>query len=177
MGHCRLTDRVNSFNMRKTVSVFIKGCKSKSYLKILIKCSVLYLNGRLSNWGHQEVPRGLSKNQASPERERQREEGRVGEKDEAKLLKPGSTDSPITRLRRLINNARLLLFSLLSHYHSCKNHTVNTVSSRGERRGKCVTTSSICFWNPHSTSPSFSGTRFVRYSRLKEMTGIKVKSK
>lgn len=37
------------------------------------------------------------------------------------------------QLSGLINNARLLLLSLLSHYHSCKNQTVNTVI---ERRGE-----------------------------------------
>lgn len=41
---------------------------------------------------------------------------------------------PIMQLSGLTNNARLLLLSLLSHYHSCKNQTVNTV--RREERGR-----------------------------------------
>lgn len=86
--------------------------------------------------GSSGVPGGLCRKieQLSPERVR--EGGREGERKrkKAKLLEPHSVARPITQLGGLINNARLPLFSLLSHYHSCTNQTVNTFSSRGEEK-------------------------------------------
>lgn len=79
--------------------------------------------------GSSGVPGGLCKKKKNKIKTKHVPPKKTERKEKGKIVR----GRPIMQLSGLINNARLLLLSLLSHYHSCKNQTVNTVK---ERRGE-----------------------------------------